>query len=147
MSPFQALYGREAPVLSRYVHETSPIIAIDQELQRRDEVLRSLKINLARTQSQMKIQADKARIQTEFEDGDWILKCIGKVAYQLDLSVTAHLHPVFHVSLKCCVGDPARQAIQLPLTATKEDITPCPVDILSARSLSQQGQSVDQVLV
>ena len=37
-----------------------------------------------------------------------ILRCVGKVAYELDLpNELATVHPIFHVSmLKKCVGDP-----------------------------------------
>ncbi|PNY16670.1 Ty3/gypsy retrotransposon protein [Trifolium pratense] len=128
MTPFRALYGREAPTLIRYVAQTSDPPSVKEQLIQRDVIMDQLKQNLMRAQHVMKHQAGKKRKDVEFKLGDKVLvrlqpyrqhsaalrknqklsmryfgpfeviAKIGTVAYKLDLPPSAKIHSVFHVA-------------------------------------------------
>lgn len=69
---FEAIYGRHSPKLIYFLLGEVKVEVVRRELQDRDEVLRQLKFHLARAQGQMKVQADKKRIDRSFEVGEWV---------------------------------------------------------------------------
>lgn len=73
MSPFKALYGREPPTLIRYQPDSADIASVQEQLTARDELLRQLKANLLKAQQYMKNQADKKRLDVNFQVGDLVL--------------------------------------------------------------------------
>ena len=71
-APYEALYGRPAPVIPKYVICSAKVDQVDQELIDRDKLLQLLKDNLSTAQARMKQQADTRRSEREFSVGDWV---------------------------------------------------------------------------
>lgn len=177
MSPFEALYGRLPPSIATYVPGTSKIAALDDLLVQKTEILTLLKANLNRARNRMVQQANLKRVDKSFEEGQWvylklhpyrqtsvqkrvsqkiskrfygpfqILRCIGSVAYELELPASSRIHPVFHVSLlKTCHGQPTSQVVPLPLERSSCNI-PQPLKILAERTVPDSKGDVIEFLV
>lgn len=128
-TPFEVVYGRQAPNMLRFLSNETKVAAVALELNERDEALSQLKEHLLRAQQQMKKYADMKRRDVKFEVGEWvflklrphrqhsvikrinqklaarfygpfqIIAKVGEVAYKLKLPDQSKIHPVFHVSL------------------------------------------------
>ena len=77
-----------------------------------------------------------------------ILKKVGEVAYQLDLSKEARIHITFYVSLlKKWVGKGIIPEPKLPILETKQISQPEPVEILDRRSQVSRRETKEEVLL
>ncbi|PKI78281.1 hypothetical protein CRG98_001339 [Punica granatum] len=72
MTPFEAVYGRLAPLLAGYEPGSTAVNEVEKQLRARDALLQELKSNLVAAQSRMKAAVDKHRRDEEFEVGDWV---------------------------------------------------------------------------
>ena len=127
-TPFEVLYGNPPRHFGIVPDDASTVTDLQEWLKERSAMTQAIKQNLVRAQQRMKVQADKHRLEREFNVGDWvylklqphiqqsvhrrsnhklsfkyfgpylILQKIGKVAYKLQLPPNSHIHPVIHVS-------------------------------------------------
>lgn len=73
MSPFRALYGREAPSLPAFGDISSPVQAVTSDLQNRTSIIAIVKTNMKKSQEYMKEMADKKRQETLLSVGDYFM--------------------------------------------------------------------------
>ena len=66
VTPFEALYGYPPPRLLDYIPSTTSVEAVDDHLQKRQQIMSLLKQNLVLAQERMKNQADKHRVERSF---------------------------------------------------------------------------------
>ena len=71
-TPFEVVYGRLPPRLTRWVQGETRVASVQQDLMDRDEALKQLKIQLVKAQERMKSQADKKRSDRSFMCGEWV---------------------------------------------------------------------------
>lgn len=71
-TPFEMVYGRPPPVITRWVQGETRVEAVQRELLDRDEALKQLREQLLRAQVRMKQIADKKRCDRSFEVGEWV---------------------------------------------------------------------------
>lgn len=72
MTPFKALYGRDPPVLLRWIEKALKVEEINRMIHERNTILDELKENLTRAQEWMKY-TDKNRRELQFQIGDKVL--------------------------------------------------------------------------
>lgn len=76
-----------------------------------------------------------------------VIRQVGALAFQLQLLEFAHIHPVFYVSqLNLAVGDnPIEQELPTELQDSRPTLQPD--QILGTRTVTQPGESIQQVLI
>jgi len=178
MTPFEALYGRCPPAIKSYTVSTTAVTSLDELLQQRKQTLATLKDNLVKAQMRMRSLANAQRQDRKFYVGDWawlklapyrqtsmhphcspkltkkfygpfqVMKVINRVAYELKLSVTTCIHPVFHVSkLKPFKGTPPTTIPELDPAVTGTLIELQPLAILGYISVQTALGDKLQVLI
>jgi hypothetical protein len=127
-TPFKVLYGYEPVVAAAPQLPSTDNKSVQDMLAERQAYIELIKMNLTRAQNRIKLQADKHRIDREFQVGDQVLlklqpyvqsslvnrqfpklsykyfgpysalERIGKAAYKLALPSESQVHPAFHTS-------------------------------------------------
>lgn len=173
ITPYVAVYGTIPPIHVPYVPGDSQNNAVDQLLKDREMALQVMKYHLERAQPRMKHQANKHRVDKEFQIGDMVYvklrpyrqysvefqannklaplffgpfkveDKIGKVAYKLILPTGSEIHLVFHVS---------QLKKKVPPTAQLSDPTavspnPTPVAILQRRIVKRGNATATKLLI
>ncbi|XP_074346704.1 uncharacterized protein LOC141685510 [Apium graveolens] len=143
-----ALYGREAPPILRMDRGQATVNSVEEMLLERDYILDYPQFHLHRSQQRMKHSANAHRRDANYVEGDWIIKKVGVVAYQLELPKDSRIHPVFHVSqLKRAVGQvPANPTIPTQLTEELELLVE-PEEVLEVRQVKQGSNLKLEVLI
>ncbi|KAJ7299882.1 hypothetical protein O6H91_Y124500 [Diphasiastrum complanatum] len=149
MTPFYALYGCQ-PI--KPIDMESIDVTVANELQNMQNILKSNQDHMREAQQKMKYYADKLRSFREFHEGDYmylriqpycqsvlkktqseklcprfygpfqIVKCVGELAYELDLPIIIKMHNLFHVSLlKKHIGKDVQTVAELPLINKKRE--------------------------
>ena len=143
-TPYEIVYNQAPPLHLPYLPGECPVEAVDRSMQRREQMITTLKGHLLKAQVRMKNQADKHRSERVFVVGEWVWlklqpykqfsvkfrgnqklaqkyygpflvkECIGKAAYKLQLPEDAQIHDVFHVSQLKAYHGPSPFTVVLP---------------------------------
>jgi len=69
---FKVLYNQEPPLHLPYLPRESRHKGVDRTMQRREEMVKQVQLNLQKAQERIKHLADKGRSEKVFQVGDWI---------------------------------------------------------------------------
>jgi hypothetical protein len=173
-TPFEALYGYKPPMISEVLVPGPDTVATDFLSQRQDMIKR-LKENLIQAHERMKRFADNKRTERTFEVGDMVylrlqpfkhnafnlhqslklttkyygpfrvLEKVGPAAYKIQLSATADIHSIFHVSqLKKHLGPRAIPQANLPLITPNSYVKTEPLEVLDTRAIPRRDDTITQ---
>ena len=72
LTPYEVVYNQPPPLYLPYLPGETKVEAIDRSLQKREEMIELLKLQLRRAQERMKALADGKRTDRSFNVGDWV---------------------------------------------------------------------------
>lgn len=172
-TPFETVYGRAPPSISRFIPGETPVEAVAQDLLTRDEAIKQLKFHLNRAQDLMAQLANKNKHPTDIGVEDWVylkirphkqlsmcaglhpklaaryygpfkvIQKVGEVAFRIQLPETAHIHPVFHVSQLKKAIGGQQVEKELPSELQAEGPAFQPIRVLERRQV-KQGEDIIQ---
>ncbi|GKE62836.1 retrotransposable element Tf2 [Tanacetum coccineum] len=147
-TPYEAVYGKPPPSPITYVQCESVVDQVDRSLSAREAMVKLLKFHLQRAQQNMKVLADKKRIDRVFEVNQWILAKVVQVAYKLLLPATSQIHPVFHISqLKLYKGPLPNATAIHPVCDPQGEMTKQPMKVLDRRLGKVSNSAVVYILI
>eukprot|EP00253_Pinus_taeda_P024157 PITA_24157 len=137
MSPFYALYGYHPLSFADVMFGDSKAPRAKIWIQESKDILRALKDNMATTQNQQKLYANRGRVERQFE-----------VAYELELPQDSKIHYVFHVScLKKALGQQVTVIDELPPMDDEGHLVLQPEAIIDTRERQLWSRTVREFLV
>lgn len=72
LTPYEVVYGQPPPLHLPYLAGESSAEAVDRIMQKREEMIRYVKLQLQRAQERMKCQVDKHISERQFQKGDMV---------------------------------------------------------------------------
>ncbi|OIT07437.1 hypothetical protein A4A49_63208, partial [Nicotiana attenuata] len=176
-TPYEALYGQPSPLYLPYIQGDSDVVEVNRSLTTRELKLQLLKFHLGRSKQRMVDQANKKRIDRQFQIRDWvylkiqsyrqlslpsrhfnklsskyyglyqILQKIGNVAYKLALSQQLPLHSTFHVSLLKPCYEISNSISHPSVLYLSSPYCPYPAKVLERRMIQEGNKAVVQFLI
>jgi hypothetical protein len=94
---FNVVFGRDPPSLLPYQPGSARVVALDKQLQHRDEFLPEVRESLLQAQDFMKASYDRGHRDVEFQVGDWVwLRLHQRSAVAIKDKAVAKLAPRFY---------------------------------------------------
>ena len=176
-TPYEVVYSQSPPLHLPYLPGECAVVAVDRSLQKREDMIATLKLNLTRAQNRMKQQADKRRSERQFVVGDWVwlklqpyrqnsvqlrrnqklafkyygpfqvIAAVGKVAYKIHLPTASKIHDVFHVSQLKSYEGPIPSTANVPVWFNEVDNAVQPKAVLEKRIVKVKNAAQVQYLV
>ncbi|KAL0413827.1 UNVERIFIED_CONTAM: hypothetical protein Sradi_1584400, partial [Sesamum radiatum] len=139
--------GWPPPTTINYVTDDTSVAVVDEIVCQQRELLDTAKHHLTRTSKWMNLQADQRRRDVDLQKlsrryfGPFrISRKIGTVAYELELSPSVRIHPIFHVSLmKPFQGETPAESSELPPEMAESEEICKPLGILGHRFEERRG--------
>ncbi|PNX62095.1 hypothetical protein L195_g060987, partial [Trifolium pratense] len=118
-TPFEVVYGRQAPSIVRFSSNETKVAAVALELNERDEALNQLKLHLQKAQEQMLAYANKKIRDLCFDIGEWVFLKLRphrqqSVVKRINQKLAARFFGPFQIVAK--VG-PVAYKLQLPASS------------------------------
>ncbi|GKD53162.1 ty3-gypsy retrotransposon protein [Tanacetum coccineum] len=153
MTSFQALYGHPPPSLPHYTLGSSKVASIDATLVKHERVIALPKDTLTKTRQRMTDQANKHRVDKDFEVDELVYYVCGFIVKHQSLegtfinSVGVLLGPSRYLSKSGSLGDPNPSTFPLPDKFIDDIPVLQPEEILDRRTIYKQRIPDHQVLV
>ena len=72
LTPYEIMYNQPPPTHLPYLHGESSNAIVDRSLQRREDMIRKVKLQLQIAHARMKTQVEKHRTNRTFNVRDWV---------------------------------------------------------------------------
>jgi hypothetical protein len=178
MSPFRESYGYDAPTFVDTAFGDSRVPVAKDWVEESQTILRAVKENLQEMQNKQKIYADRQRIECNFEVGNLVflrlqpyqqsslkrsgteylkprfygpyrvIRRVGDVEYELELTEGSKIHNKFHVScLKKAVGQQINTSKELPPLDEEGQLELVLEEVLEQRERRLRNRVINECLI